>query len=273
MRYLYLFVFLILTTFKSAYAQQPEQKSVTDTIVTEEIVYEIDTVYLQPDTINLSDTIINYIKQHKKHTWFVQAGVSPYVSGIFDFGNVDTLQLKKTINYAVDFTLAYSFKTSFLGINIGFTQLQENLSYPGISYSSIAQSSGGAFYDSLSYAKTCSYRNYFNYLNIGVVFGRKWKGVRKISYSTSANAGCDILLSESAYSVLSDSYNKIPLPTSDIRKLSVSLGLSAALDYTLAKNTEFFFAPYVKFSLRLKKDYPLSSLTVIGFSVGLRRYF
>jgi hypothetical protein len=274
MRVLFLSVLFSAILIKTSFCQELNTKQLKDTIVTEEVIYEVDTVYLNPDTISFYDTIVHYAeKPARKLPIFIEVAGSSYVSGVFNFETIDTLTIRKTVNYSGAITLAYSYKSLFFGINMGFSQLEENIAYGKSFKSSNTQYTNASYYDSLAYSGNCAFTNYFNYLNAAIVFGKKWTGSGKFSYRTILNAGCDILLSHSSYSVLSDAKNKVSLPDSDLRKLSWSADLSASVGYSLGEKADIFAAPYAKFSLKSGKAYPLSNKFIIGVRLGFIKYF
>lgn len=274
MRVLFLSVLFSAILIKTSFCQELNTKQVKDTLVTEEVIYEVDTVYLHPDTVSFYDTIVHYTpKPARKLPIFVEVAGSSFVSGIFDYATIDTLTIRKTVNYSGALTLAYSYKSVFWGINLGLSQLEENIAYGKSFNSSNAQYTQSGYYDSLAYSGNCDYTNYFNYLNVALVFGKKWTGPGKFSYRAILHAGCDILLSHSSYSVLSDSENKIPLADSDLRKFAWYFDLSASIGYRLGKKADIFVAPYGKFSLKSGKAYPLSNMAVIGLRLGFIKYF
>ncbi|HEX2937083.1 MAG TPA: hypothetical protein VHO72_17140 [Bacteroidales bacterium] len=273
MRVLFLIVLFSAILFKTSFSQELTPKLVVDTIETEEIIYDVDTVYLQADTISLFDTIVHYTAiPARKLPIFVEVSGSSYVSGMFNFINIDTLTIRKTVNYSGALTLGYSYKTFFLGINMGFSQLEENLAYGRSFNSSDAQSTSG-YYDSLTYSSNCSFTSYFNYLNAALVVGKKWTGNGKFSYRAIFHAGCDILLSHRSYSVLSDGENKFPIPESDLRKLALYFDLSASVGYRFWRKTDLFVAPYSKLTLKSGKEYSLSNRVICGLRLGLITYF
>lgn len=258
--------------FQPAFSQELEQKPVTDSLVNEEIIYEVDTVYLQPDTVNLFDTIVHYVtKPVRKFPLFVEISGSSFVSGLFDFAATDTLTINKTLNFSGSLTFAYIHKSIFWGINIGFSQLEDNITYRKYPYSAVKEYA--SYYDSLVYTGNCNIRNYYNYLNAALVFGKKWTGKGKFSYRAILHAGGDILLKHYSYSLLSDAENKLPIPASDLRKITVYFDLSTSIGYSVGKKTDIFIAPYCKFSLRSGKDYPLSNKAVVGLRFGFIKYF
>lgn len=274
MRVLFLIVFFSAILLKTSLSQEFNTKQVKDTLVTEEIIYEVDTVYLQPDTVSLFDTIVHYtIKPVRKLPFFVEVAGSSFLSGIYDFTTIDTLTVRKTANYSGALTFAYTNKTVFCGINIGFSQLEENFSYQNSINSSSAQYPNASYYDSLIYTGSCTIRNYYNYLNAALVVGKKWTGRGKLSYRAILHTGCDILLNHSSFSALSDADNKIPSPTSELRKIAWYFDVSASIGYRIGKKTDVFVAPYSKLTLKSGKSYPLSNKAIIGLRLGFIKYF
>ena len=274
MRILFLSVLFSAILIKTSFCQELNTKQVKDTLVTEEVIYEVDTVYLHPDTISFYDTIVHYTpKLARKLPIFVEVAGSSFVSGIYGFTTIDTLTIHKTVNYSGALTLAYNYKSLFFGINMGFSQLEENIVYGRSLNSSDAQYTNTGYYDSLIYSGNCAFTNYFNYLNAALVVGKKWGGKGKFSYRAILHTGCDILLSHRSYSVLSDAGNKIPLPDSDLRKYTWYFDFSASVGYSVGKKVDVFVAPYGKLSLKSGKSYPLSNMAVIGLRLGFTKYF
>lgn len=274
MRVLFLSVLFLAILIKTSFCQELNTKQVKDTIVTEEVIYEVDTVYLHPDTISFYDTIVHYTaKPARELPIFIEVAGSSYVSGVFNFETIDTLTIRKTVSYSGAITLAYSYKSLFFGINMGFSQLEENIAFGKSFNTSNTKYTNTSYYDSLIYSGNCTFKNYFNYLNAAIVIGKKWEGSGNFSYRASLHAGCDILLSHSSYSVLSDAQNKVPLPDSDLRKYTWYFDLSASLGYRFWKKTDFFLAPYSKLSLKAGKAYPLSNKAIIGIRLGFIKYF
>lgn len=274
MRVLFLIVLFSIILFETSFSQELTTKQAMDTLETEEIIYDLDTVYLQADTVSLFDTIVHYTTiPARKPPIFLEVSGASYVSGIFDFANIDKLTIRKAVNYSGALTLGYSYKTFFLGINMGFSQLEENLAYERSFNSSDAQNSHTGYYDSLTYTGNCTFTSYFNYLNAALVVGKKWAGNGKFSYRAILHAGCDILLSHRSFSALSDTENQYPIPNSDLRKFTWYFDLSASVGYRAWRKTDLFVAPYGKLSLKSGKEYPLSNRAIFGLRLGLITYF
>ncbi len=250
-------------------AQVSEENHVRPDTTIQTIIYEYDTVYIAPDTVKLTDTIINYLpakKNIKNHPWSVGISVSPFVPNAFNEKNsLDSFSLQRTVNYRVALNLQYDHKNFIYSIGFGITPLHERIHYQG-SLAANTQQQLSVPYDSLSINRNCTADNYFNYLNVYLTVGKKWVK-RKIYYAITASIIADFLLDYKAFLPVSNQDNQIK--ASSVRKFSYATALSPYMGYRFGKKLELYIAPFYRYTINKKNNYPLNNLNNLGIGAGL----
>ncbi len=261
-----LFIFLLLLSGFNIVTLAADQTTIKrDTIET--IIYEYDTVYVSPDTIRITDTIVNYqtikplyINMSTQH-WSIGANFLVLGSNFFGEKSViDSFKEKNTINYSYTLNFQYYNKGFMVGLGGGITNIHDRIKYQQIHNTLIAD-------DSISIVNNCISDNYFRYLNLSLSMGKEW-GKRKIHYALSASFITDILIDYKAVLPISEQvYNKI-FDTS-VRKIGLAVMLSPSVIYRIGKKVDFCISPCYRYTLNKRNFYPLSNLQDLGIGAGL----
>jgi len=260
-----LIIFLLLLTVCNIVTLASDQTAIkADTIET--VIYEYDTIYVSPDTIRITDTIINYqsvqplqVKTKSEH-WSIGADFLPLFSNFFGEKNViDSLSFKKVVNYSFNVNIQYSYKRFIVGFGGGITKLHDQVMYQK-TYDALINS------DSLHIVNNCTSDNYFRYANFYLSIGRKW-GKKKIHYAFHTSFISDILIDYKAVLPLNQVDNKI-FDTS-VRKIGWGVMISPSIMYSLGRKLDFYISPCYRYTLNKRNLYPLSNLQEVGIGLGL----
>ena len=246
-------------------------------------IYEYDTVYLQPDTIRLTNVIIDTIKTNpikneqlvskNNHPFFsaimpnsVGVKITPFISEIHQNTKIsDSLYSQSVINTSFSIQVNYNYNKYILSIGAGFTPYHEKQHFKNTYYSSNLKSSPSGIYDSLLINKEYTANYYYNYLNLNIIFGREWKLNKK--WYLSLNAGCigDYLIGYKQ--------NNTNVTESTVRKFDISLTFTPSLTYKINRNFEIYISPFYQHSLLDDKKNPNSSAQKMGIGVGFNKTF
>ena len=233
---------------------------------TETVIYEYDTIYVSPDTIRITDTIISYqsqrplqVKEKEEH-WAIGISLLPMVSNFFGEKSViDSSSAKKVYNFTYNVNFQYNYKGFIVCLGGGITRLHDRIIYPQRRNQLIAS-------DSILIVGNCISDNYFRYVNLSLSLGKKW-GKRRIHYALSASFITDILIDHNAILPLSEQvYNKT-FDTS-VRKIGIAIMISPSVIYRLGKKLDFFISPCYRYTLNKRNLYPLSNLQEVGIGAG-----
>jgi hypothetical protein len=267
-------VFCFLFSFSFSFSTISQIDSVKEITI-----YEYDTIYLQPDTIRLIDTVIDIVKIppiNKKKSTF-EAYYPPHlILNSFGFhiysyfaGNLieervtDSLYSKPVFNYAISGQINFQKKKLQISVGVGFAPFQEKQYFKYNSYVLKTDSTGMS--DSLLITNKSNYLYHINYLNLNVLIGRKWRVNKKWTLSLDAGFFADILIGYKQGNT-----NK---HSSLIQKVNLSFGLSPTFYYRERKKTEFFISPFYQHSIMHKKDFPYTTFQKIGIGAGFNIYF
>jgi hypothetical protein len=269
-------ILLILFLFSiSAFSQV--DSTFRDTIQ-EITIFEYDTVYMQPDTIRLTDTIVDIIKlpsiKKKNHTSLnfksFFSALSPNTFGInfftFVAGNLqekkisDSLFSQPIINECYSFRINYNFKKYLFSIGAGFIPYREKYHFLRTYNVSNFKANPSVTYDSLLITKEYTSNFYYNYLNFNVLFGRKWNLNKKWYINLNGICITDFLFGYKQ--------GKTDNPEPNIRKFDISIGFSPYFIYKFNNKLEIYFSPFYQHSLLNDKKYPFTSFQKMGIGVG-----
>jgi hypothetical protein len=252
--------------------------------IKETTIYEYDTIYLQPDTIRITNRILdttktNNLKEKKKISPdFSKSNVHPFlkfitpnsysiIAGTFIAGKLkekklsDSLYSQSVINMCYSFQLNYNSKRYLLSIGAGFSPFHERHYFQYDSYTTNIESNISGIYDSLLITKKYQYDYYYNYLNLNVSFGRKWKINKKWFLNINVVCVADFLVGY----IQGDTNN----PKYSTRKFDISLGIAPQIVYKFKKKNEFYLSPSYQHSLLEHKNFPKTSFQEMGLSLGL----
>lgn len=234
-----------------------------DTIET--VIYEYDTVYMAPDTIRVTDTIVNYqlaqpvIEFEKAKHWSIGVSILPLVSNLLGEKSViDSFSSKRVVNYNYNLNIQYSFKRFIVGLGGGITRLHDRLMYQSVHNFLVGS-------DSLSVINNCVSDNYYRYFNINLLVGKKW-GKQKIHFALDASLAIDILIDYKAVLPVNNEVAKI-FDTS-IRKIGFAVMVSPSIGYRFGKKLDFYLTPFYRYNLNKRNLYPLSNLQDIGIGAS-----
>jgi len=240
-------------------------------------IYEYDTVYVDSDTIRLTDTIFDIIKsipkKENKFRLFLSSMV-PNSIGVnlntFIAGNLkekklsDSLLYQNVINYSFSFHINYVYNKYLLSIGIGLTPYHEKYHFKQTYYSLSGTNTNGA-YDSLLINNEYNAQYYYNYLNLNVLFGRKWKLNKKWFLSLNAGFIADFLVGYKQGNTITSK--------SKLGKFDISIAFAPHLIYNYEKhrrNFELYLSPFYQHSLLNDTKFPLTSFQKIGIGVGFK---
>ena len=283
--------FFILPLIFSTTVFSQVTPSLRDTIK-ETIIFEYDTVYLKPDTIRMTDTILNIIhsKPVKKpkplfHNFsFFSRGQTTYTGSAFTStflpnsigiaivpfvaGNPtkehvsDSLTTQPLINVSFCLKLNYMLgKRSIFSVGAGFTPFHEMQHSQRTYYARVPDSNRTDAYDSLLIREERTYNYYYNFLNLYLLYGRKWNVTDNLYVSINAGCTVDLLLD-----FKQGHTNRQP---SETGKFYISLIISPSLSYKLSNNIEFCLSPFYQHSLGVDKKYPHSFFQKTGVEAGI----
>ena len=190
-------VIIILLLFIHNYSVKAQDKNgstINIDTISEKVIYEYDTVYVAPDTLKLTDTIVYYqvksksIKEKKNLNFFVNLNPLQNISEKWSIGiganafirelnnknrTVDSFYVKKTINFSYEIHINYDLNRFRYSLGLGFASYHEQLEYQKILNLNNSFTSIGS-YDSLSVTNKCTATNYYQYLNVFFNLGKKW---------------------------------------------------------------------------------------------------
>lgn len=273
-----------------------ETSSLRDTL-NEVIVFEYDTVYLKPDTLRVTDTIVEIekaVSSGKKKSSFnrffskissqsfltnnalltghsflshitpnsISFGVAPYING--NESSVTTANAtnsQSVVNKSFALLWNYNYSNFVLSVGTGFTRYHEKQQELLTYYSANIQTNTHEPYDSLFVTDNISSDYYYNYLNVYALFGYSWVFNKKLSLLLSGGFVTDFLIGYKQGNTNNPS-------SSVIRKTDVRAAFAPSLNYKITRNFGLFVAPFYQRSLVNDKKYPYSSFQKMGVGAG-----
>lgn len=250
--------------------------------IEEIVIYEYDTVYLAVDTIHITDTVVNIVKQNETHKNaaistknnsffkgikpnFVEVFVAPFASGNFgDKKLSDSLSSVAVLNFSYFLKLNYSLNNYILTFGLGFTPYHEKYTFRRDYYSSNKELSPDGIYDSLLINKAYIENIYCNYLNFSLLLKRQWSLNPNISILLKAGGVADILLQ------YSQETNNVDAST--IRNFDFSAIIGFELSYKFSKKIEVYLSPIYQHSLLNDHLNPSTSFQKAGLGLGFRLF-
>ena len=254
--------------------------------IEEIIIYEYDTIYIQPDTIRITDTIFDIIKRDslkviepdiskkiKLKRYFSMKGILPKsmgfsVASFFPINTQspsDTLILQQVFNTAFKLHLNYYSKKYLLSIGVGYSPYHERFSGFDGSYSSNRDTVTSGSYDSLQISNNYKVDYYYDYLSLDLILGRKFIINKKIELNLNFGASTDFLIGyKQGNTSVSDSM---------LRKFDFSLYISPQIIYKINKKLEFRFSPFYHHAILDDKKHPYLLQQRVGIEAGLNFVF
>lgn len=261
--------------------------------IKEVIVYEYDTVYVAPDTLKLTDTIIQYqVKERSVESkrnshpsklnfdflsnfnflksfdeqWSLGFGVSTSITGLLQKNNeVDSFSRKRTVNSVFELHLNYRVHQFKYSLGFGYLRYHEKLQYQRNSYMDNTPTSTG-YYDSLMIKNNVTANNYYQYLQVFCNVGRKW-GNREIFFVLNGYILSNILLNASAVTPTSPALN---INSSSVQKLDFQSGINPCIGFKVLRQSELSIGPFCNYSMLSNKKFPSSDQLFIGFSCRIQ---
>jgi hypothetical protein len=255
----------------------------------EVIIYEYDTVYLKPDTIRLTDTIVEFLKtknnkNQRAHSRllsrtlfssnsflspltpnYISFNAAPFISGNLQDKNLsDSLVNQTLINKRFSLLWNYLYRKSLFSVGIGFTPYHEKFTNNTSYYSSNAVEISAESYDSLLIKNEITYNYYYNYLNLYAQYGRVWALDDRLSLSFNIGCIADFLI---AYK-----QGSTQTPGSLVRKFDASIIVTPNISYKLGYNFSVFIAPFYERSLLTDNKYPYTSFQKMGIGAGFNLF-
>ena len=290
MNYRKICVFILPLIFSTTVFSQ-RTPSLRDTIK-ETIIFEYDTVYLKPDTIRMTDTILNIIHSNpvkKPKPFFhnfsffprrlnistspvlssrfrpnsIGIAVVPFVAGNLKKEQIsDSLTTQPLINVSFCLKLNYMLgKRSIFSVGAGFTPFHEMQQFQRTYYARVPDSNRTDAYDSLLVSEERTYNYYYNFLNLYLLYGRKWNLTDNLYLSIDAGCAVDLLLDYNQGNT-----NRQP---SETGKFNISFSISPSFSYKLSNNIEFCLSPFFQHSFGLNKKYPHPFFEKTGVGAGI----
>ena len=268
-----IYIFVLISCFyinDAVKAQVINTNSVKPDSIVETIVYEYDTVYVAPDTLKLTDTIVNYLRipeKIKKHNLSVGFSILPFISNPFNQVNaIDSFSNQKVFNYSLDVNIGYTLKNYIVSIGAGITPIHERLRYQSSHNVSTSSQVASASYDSLQVNYNCTADNYYDYFNAYLSIGRKWRS-KNFDYGCNISLITDILIDFKAFVPVSPPLEN-RIHSTSVRQLGFSAAVSPYLGYRFGKKLELFVAPFYKYTFNKDHRYPQNNLQNLGIGVG-----
>lgn len=261
-----LFIIMICQGVKSVSAQVQNPDSTRDSL-NETIIYEYDTVYVAPDTIRMTDTVVNYLPSPVKPSmntrshWAIAVNYSPYISNFIEHVSPsDSFSVSKTINHETDIQCQYRFHKYLLSFALGYSFLQERIDYKYDHLTTSENVSG--IYDSLLIKSSGSIHNNYEYINLTVDLGRIWQ---RDNFNFFCNLRIKAAFLMMNNSMLPDNYIK----RTELQKTAYLGSIQAGVAYSLTKNIQWQLSPFFQYCFSEAQRYPLGNRQVIGLSTGL----
>jgi hypothetical protein len=282
----------------SAFSQANPSSSDT---LKEVVVYEYDTVYLQPDTLRITETIVQIEKQAKdgekpsaitqlfsrnfsRSVWtnihllggrsflahvtpnYLSFGIAPYIN---QSGNAITLSdsfaSKLVINTCFSLLWNYAFGNFVMSLGPGFIRYHDKLQMHTSRFSTDYQTSNSNTFDSILLTTNANSDLYYNYLKIYTLVGYKFTLNKKLSLLFNGGFETDILVG------YKQGHANNPALAA-IRKYDIHAVIYTSLAYKLARNLELYISPFYQRSLVTDNKYPFTNVQKIGVGMGFNLF-
>ncbi|HEX3006960.1 MAG TPA: hypothetical protein VHO90_05030 [Bacteroidales bacterium] len=241
--------------------------------VPEIIVYEDDTLYVAPDTIRITDTIVHLI--HEKVPIRVrkkEAGVyfTPFYTGFSRLTlQSDSLTLHTTMNYRSGIQFSYYAPRFAWYLQAGYESVHNKIQYSH-SYMTTGEELSGV-YDSLFVKSNHQINNYFDFVYIQLGLGKRWEFKRyTLSIYTSG------MYSFMYKQTCADVYNELierELSPDSRQKSSLSAGLQIDMGYKITRSLLLHAIPTYQYQFVSEKKYPQGDAHRLGVTFGMSVLF
>lgn len=250
--------------------------------IEEIIIYEYDTVYIQPDTIRITDTIFDIVKTdsikktntntprrtRRRINEYTMKGFLPRSLGLsiapFVYINPgtlsDTLKPQQVFNMAYHFQLNYYTDKYMVSYRLAYSSYHERFGGKFNSYTSNQDTASFGTYDSIRVVNNYQADYYYDYLSFDILLGRKFNISNKFDLNLTFGASAELLLNyRQGNTAVADSM---------VRKTNFSLIFSPQITYKISRKFEFKLAPYFQHAIFYEKKYPHSFRQRAGIEIG-----
>jgi hypothetical protein len=265
---------LLLFLGNSRLVGQVEQKNtISRDSIPEIIVYEYDTVYVAPDTIRYTDTIVHLIPVITSvRIPKTETGVffTPFITGISNSNlKSDSLTLHATVNYhgGIRFTRYTSHFAWYL--QAGYESVHSKLYYTN-SYSTKDDELSGV-YDSLQVSGNYKINNYYDYFYMQPGFGKRWE-LKRFVFSLYAYGLYSFLYKHTDTDTYSERLQN-ELSINSVQKTSWSAGAQIDFGFRITSRILFHIAPTYQYKFNAKNFYPLGDSHRLGVTSGVAILF
>jgi hypothetical protein len=275
-------VCLAISQFLLVFSAFSQMDSTFKDSIKEITVYEYDTVYVEPDTIRLTDTIIDVIKintqkgkEHSSNFSFskfisffspivpnsIGINISAFAAGYFRNERIfDTIVSQAIVDWAFSAQMNYEYKKYLFSLGAGYTSYHEKQSYVGYFSSTSTPTEIPGLTDSVLITKIYSLNYYYNYSNLYALIGRKWELARKWNFCLSAGIFTEFL---SNFKQGNTSVMK-----SIVQKFNISITINPRITYHASQRMDLYLSPFYQHSFLQQENYPSNIFQKAGISLG-----
>jgi len=279
-------IFVSLTLIFFSFSAFSQIDSTYKDSIEEIIIYEYDTIYIQPDTIRITDTIFDIIKKdslkvsnpqrnrkQRSNGSYSMKGFLPRSIGlsVMPFMSLNPQAPSDTLNPQLVFNMAYHFQLNYytdkfsISYGMKYIPYHEQFRGHGTSYSSNQDTVNSGSYDSLLVNNNYQVDYYYHYLCLDLIIGRKFIISKKLELNLNLGVSVDFLIGyKQGNTAVSDSM---------IRKTDFSLLVSPQIIYKINKKLEFKFSPYYQHAILKDKQYPYLFRQRAGIEAGFNFVF
>ncbi len=271
---------LILLFFSSSVFSQVD--SIRRDSIEEIIIYEYDTVYIQPDTIRITDTIFDIVKadsvkitkpnrtrrNRQRSRDYTMKGFLPRSLGLsfLPFVYINPQSLSDSLKNEQVFNLAYHFQLNYYTDNfltsygLAYSSYHERFSGQYDSFTSNIDTILSTSYDSIRVTNNYQLDYYYNYLSLDLILGKKFIITDKFNINLTVGASAGLLMGyKQGNTVVADSM---------VRKYNLSLIFSLQLTYKISKKFEFKLSPFYQHAIFNEEKNPYSFKQRVGIEIG-----
>ena len=277
---------VLLTLISISYSVFSQIDSTLNDSIEEIIIYEYDTIYIQPDTIRITDTIFDIIKKdslkvskpkrsrtRRVRSNYTMKGFLPRSIGLsaIPFVPLNPQSPADTLNPQVVFNMAYHLQLNYytdkflISYGLKYTSYHEQFNGYFTSYSSNKGIVSASLYDSILVTNKYVVDYYYDYLSLDVMVGRKLTFGEKLDLNLNLGLQADFLIGyKQGNTSVSDSM---------VRKTNFALILSPQITYKIGEKFEFKLSPFYQHAIFEEKKYPGLLRQSTGIEAGINYIF
>jgi hypothetical protein len=248
-----------------------------DTLLTDSvpeiIVYEDDTLYVAPDTIRITDTIVHLIKEKvpirlRKNELGIN--FTPFFTGFSGLSlQSDSLTLHTTINYRSGIQFSYYTRHLAWYVQAGYESVHNRIDYSH-SYMATGEDVSGV-YDSLFIKSKHEINNYFDFLYVQLGLGKRWE-FKRYTLSIYTLAMYSFMYKQACAEVYDD-LTEVELSPDSRQKSSVLAGLQFDLGYKVTPSLLLHVVPTYQYKFMSEKKYSQGDTHRMGVTFGMSVLF